>query len=366
MSSSNVISGKRSKGAGCLRWVGRIILGVAILFLSLALIGAIYESIASARDEKLYKPIDQMVDVDGIQVRMDCRGSGSPTVVLESGAQSYSIHWWLIQDEVAKFTRVCSYDRPGYGWSDSAPAMSSSQQVATLLHATLEAAGERPPYLMVGHSLGGVFVRTFAAEYPEEVVGMVLVDSSHEQQSLRYPPEFDPFIALQTDLANKSLPILQGAASLGLMRVTGYMEPNFTFLKVPDNQSQSVRAQVYRTSFYGTVKREVAFMEICLSQPGELKSLGDMPLIVLSAEQNAREMYESNVVYEPYLDSPSQLTLAVVQDYVGNMSAMQDELAALSTCGKRIIVADSGHNIQLDQPQVVIDAIQEVFEQVSR
>ena len=363
MSGSNVKSGKRSNGAGCLRWVGRIILGVAILFLSLALIGAIYESIASARDEKLYKPKDQMVDVDGIQMRLDCRGSGSPTVVLESGAQSYSIHWWKVQDEVAKFTRVCSYDRPGFGWSDPTP-MNSSQQVATLLHATLEAAGERPPYLMVGHSLGGVFVRAFAAEYPDEVVGMVLVDSSHEQQHLGIPPEFDPFIAVQMDSANKSLPIFQGAATLGLLRITRFIEPNFTYLEVPDDQSESVRAQVYRTNFYGTVKREVELGEICLSQTGELQSLGDMPLIVLSAEQNAREIFESYVAYEPYLESPSQLTFAIVQDYVGKLSALQDELAALATSGKRIIVKDSGHNIQLEKPQVVIDAIREVFEQI--
>jgi len=366
MSNQNVASGKKRKGAGCLRWLGRVALGGVILLLVLVATGAIYQGIASARDAKLYKPVDQMVDVNGIQMRLDCRGAGSPTVVLEAGAQSHSIHWWQVQDEVAKFTRVCSYDRPGYGWSDPAPDMSSSQQVAEILHELLEVAGEGPPYLMVGHSMGGVFVRAFAAEYPEEVVGMVLVDSSHEQQNLRYPPEFEEVATLQTELANKSLPILQGAATLGLLRVSGYLEPYFASLGMPDDQREPVMAQFNRSGFFGAMKREAALGEFCLSQPGALQGLGDMPLIVLSAGQDAREMYEAMVIYEPYLDSPSQLTLQVAQQYVATMDENQDELAALSTRGKRIIVKDSGHFIQLDQPQVVIDAIREVFEQVSR
>lgn len=366
MSNTDAADGKKRRGAGCLRWLGRVALGGVILLLGLAVIGAVYQGIASARDAKLYKPVNQMVDVNGLQMRLDCRGVGSPTVVLEAGAQSYSIHWWRIQDEVAKFTRVCSYDRPGYGWSDPAPAMSSSEQVAGLLHALLEAAGEGPPYLMVGHSMGGVFVRAFAGEYPDEVVGMVLVDSSHEQQNLAYPPEFEEVAALQTDLANKSLPILQTAATLGVLRVSGYLEPNFTFLGMPDDQREPVLAQVYRSGFYGAIKREVALGEVCLSQPGGLKSLGDMPLIVLSAEQDAREMYETLALLKPYLDSPSQLTLQVVQQYVATMDEMQDELAALSTRSRRIVIEDSGHFIQLEKPRVVIDAIREVFEQVPR
>ena len=366
MSNAKMAAGKRRKRAGCLRWLGRVTLGGVILLLGLAAIGAIYQGVASARDAKLYKPTDQMVDVDGVQMRLDCRGSGSPTVVLEAGAQSHSIHWWRVQDEVAKFTRVCSYDRPGYGWSDPAPAMSSSQQVAGLLHALLETAGEGPPYLMVGHSMGGVFVRAFAGEYPQEVVGMVLVDSSHEQQNRGIPAELEEIAAFQTELANKSLPILQGAATLGLLRVSGYLEPNFTFLGMPDDQREPVLAQFYRSAFYGAMKREVALGEICLNQPGELKSLGDMPLIVLSAGQDAREMYEDLALLEPYLDSPSQLTLEVVGSMVDSYNENQDELAALSTRGQRIAVEDSGHNIHLDQPQVVVDAVREVFEQVPR
>jgi len=366
MSKENVASGKKRKGAGCLRWLGRVALWGLILLLVLVATGAIYQGIASARDAKLYKPVDQMVDVDGIQLRLDCRGSGSPTVVLESGAQSYSVHWWLVQEEVAKFTRVCSYDRPGYGWSDPAPAMTSSQEVATLLHSLLATAGEGPPYLMVGHSMGGVFVRAFAVEYPDEVVGMVLVDSSHEQQALRTPAQLEEVTTLSMELQNKSLPILKGAASIGVLRATGYLEPNVAILGLPEAQSAPVRAQVYRTDYFRSLQRELVLMEVCMSQPGALNSLGNMPLIVLSAVQDARANYEAAVPLKPYLESPSQLTLAAFQEDVEIISHNQEELAALSTRSRHIVVKDSGHFIQLEKPQVVIDAIRDVFEQVPK
>jgi len=304
--------------------------------------------------------------VNGIQLRLDCRGVGSPTVVLEAGAQSHSIHWWRIQDEVAKFTRVCSYDRPGYGWSDPDRGMSSPKQVAELLHELLQAGGEGPPYLMVGHSLGGVFVRAFAAEYPGEVVGMVLVDSSHEHQDRQIPPELEEISQVKVEISLTNLRIFQVAAPLGLLRVSRILDPGLDILGLPETEKGPVLAQVYRSGYYAAIGREVELMASCLSQTGELQGLGDMPLIVLSAEQDAREMYEEMVIYEPYLDSPSQLTLQVVQQYVDTMDERQDELAALSTRGKRIVVEETGHFIQLDQPQVVIDAIREVFEQVPR
>jgi hypothetical protein len=189
MSNTMTATEKKSKGAGCLRWLGFVALGFLILLVAVGTVTAINQAISSAREAKALKPVDQMVNVNGIQMRLDCRSKGSPIVVLEAGAQSSSRVWAWIQDDLAKFTRVCSYDRAGYGWSDSVPEAMLPGQVAEMLHALLEQAGEHPPYLLVGHSLGGVYIRTFTAQYPEEVVGMVLVDSSHENQSQQTPPE---------------------------------------------------------------------------------------------------------------------------------------------------------------------------------
>jgi pimeloyl-ACP methyl ester carboxylesterase len=355
MSDANM-SGKKRKGAGCLRWLGRVALGLLILLLALAAAGAIYQAAATARDAKTYKPADQMVDVNGIQMRLDCRGSGSPTVVLEAGAGSSSRVWVRVQDEVAKFARVCSYDRAGYGWSDSLYEEMSPQRVAELLHTLLKNGGERPPYLMVGHSLGGIYVRAFAAEYRDEVVGMVLVDSSHENQNQQAPPELvDDFEKLKSaQLA--SVQLLKIAEPLGLVRAFKILDANGSMF--PEQEKGAVLAEMYRTGYIGANVRE---SNMSAAYSGQPKKLGDIPLIVLSQKMDAQKLRGQ---YPP--DFQSQLTMERWQEEADNVNAMQDELAALSTRGKRIIVEDTGHFIQLDKPQVVIDAIREVFAQAAR
>ncbi len=357
MSNTNMATGKKSRGAGCLRWLGRVVLGGLVLIAGLAAIGAIYQAVASARDAKAYKPIDQMVDVNGIQMRLDCRGNGSPTVVLEAGAGSSSIYWALIQDDVAEFTRVCSYDRAGMGWSDSVRGELSPRQVAGMLHDLLEKGGVQPPYLMAGHSLGGVYVRAFAAEYPEDVVGMVLVDSSHESQNQKVPPEFEKLSKAQT----ASLQFFRIAAPLGVVRAFKMLDAGIASLPLAEEEKGSLLAEMYRTSYWGASAREANMFVAYSSQPRELNSLGDMPLIVLSEEMNGRKLYQQ--IPPAY---QSQITLEMMERQAEDFNRMQDELTALSTRGKRIVVGESGHFIQLDAPRVVIDAIRDVFEQVSR
>lgn len=357
MSNTNQTVEERSRKTGCLRWLGRVALGVLILLLGLAAIGASYQAIASARDEKAYKPIDQMVDVNGIQMRLDCRGSGSPTVILEAGGQSSGLIWVRIQDEVAKFTHVCSYDRAGYGWSDSADETVYPQQVAEMLHSLLENAGQKPPYLMVGHSFGGIYVRAFAAQYPDEVVGMVLVDSTHENQNQLAPPELtqSPEYAKLKKSSVTFLRTLQVAEPIGLLRAFKLLDAGITGMSLPENEVRPMLAQVYHSGFMTAYVRETFMMMDFSGQPAKL---GDLPLIVLSRKIDAQDMIEQ---------LPSTLqTMELAQQAADIANGMHKELAGLSTRGKWIIVEDTGHFIQLDQPQVVLDAIREVFEQVSQ
>jgi len=360
---TKMADGKKRKGAGCLRWLGRVALGFLILLLVLMATGAIYQAVANARDAKTYKPVDQMVDVNGIQMRLDCRGSGSPTVVLEAGAQSSSIYWVRIQDDVAEFTRVCSYDRAGYGWSDTVHEAMLPQQVAEMLHNLLERGGEQPPYLMVGHSFGGIYVRTFTVKYPDEVVGMVLVDSSHENQSQQTPPEIaesPEWIQLQ-EAGATSLRILPIAAPIGVLRAFKLMDPAVANLQLPDQEKVPALAEMYRTGFIGAYARESNMIATYSGQP---RKLGDIPLIVLSQKMEVTDVQK---MFEPYPPAiKSLLTTEVMQGVADTNNENQNELAALSTRGKRIIVEGSGHFIQLDKPQVVIDAIREVFGQIAR
>ena len=356
MSDTDVATGKKSKGAGCLRWLGRVTLGVIVLLLGLAVIGAIYQGVASANDEKTYKPVDQMVDVNGIQMRMDCQGSGSPTVVLEAGAGSSSRVWVRTQGEVAKFTRVCSYDRAGYGWSDPVQEEMFPDQVAEMLHTLLEKAGEAPPYLMVGHSFGGIYIRAFAAQYPDEVVGMVLVDSSHENQNQQVPPELvDDFEKLQ-NAQKTAIKLLQIAEPFGVVRAIKMLDANGDMF--PEQEKKSALAEIYHSGYIGANVRE---SNVSTAYSGQPQKLGDIPLIVLSQKMDAQKFRE---LYPPEIQS--QLSMERWQQEADVYNKNQNELAALSTRGKRIVVEDSGHFIQLDQPQVVIDAIREVFDQVAR
>jgi pimeloyl-ACP methyl ester carboxylesterase len=347
---------KKRKGAGCLRGLGWAALGLIALLLALIVMGAIYQAVASSKDAKTFKPVDQMVDVNGIQMRLDCRGSGSPTVILESGASMSGIAWARIHDDVAKFTRVCSYDRAGMGWSDGVGEELSPQQVSELLHALLEIGGENPPYLLVGHSLGGIYVRAFANLFPADVVGMVLVDSSHDTQNLQLPAEIQKLNSMQ-DYAFK---FCQWTAPFGLVRATKMMDSLSSSIPITSEEKVPMLAGMYRTPYCGASAREMAMFNAYASQPKELNSLGDIPLIVLSSGANAQQKYEE---IPPAMQS--QVSMDVMQKMVDAWNVMQDELAGLSTRGERRVI-QSGHNIQLDSPQTVIDAIREVFDQLAQ
>src|SRR5215216_171102 len=182
MNDQNQIGTKRSsrrRGRGCLLWLGG---GLAVL-LGLSLVGYIYEPFGEAADAKAYPLPGQLVDVGGYRLHINCTGSGSPTVVIVAGAGDWSTTWGgYVQPEVAKTTRVCTYDRAGLGWSEAAPLPSDAAQFARELHTLLQNAKVPGPYVMVGHSLGGFVVRVFVHDYASEVSGVVLIDSMNPKQ----------------------------------------------------------------------------------------------------------------------------------------------------------------------------------------
>src|SRR5438270_12567824 len=154
------------------------------LVLCLAITGALYEAIGRCRDTRRFPERGHLVQVGSIRMNIDCSGQGSPTVVLESGSGGPSVDWLMVQPEVSKFARVCSYDRAGYGWSDSGPEPRSSLRIAHELKQLLQAPGEIGPYVLVAHPMGGYDVRVYTRQYPNDAVGMVLVGASHEGQHL--------------------------------------------------------------------------------------------------------------------------------------------------------------------------------------
>ena len=169
-------------------WVGRSVLGIASVLAVAAAAGTAYQAIASARDYRAFPPPGRLVDVGGHRLHIFCTGEAQPslaTVILEAGTAFSVPAWQLVQPAVAATTRVCSYDRAGNGWSEAGPLPRDARQIANELHALLGREGISPPYVLVGHSFGGMYARAYTGAHPAEVAGMVLVEILHIPTSSR-------------------------------------------------------------------------------------------------------------------------------------------------------------------------------------
>ena len=169
-------------------WLRIILRSLLILVIFLAAAGYLYQTISETRDRRFNPMPGQLIDIGGYKLHIDCQGQGTPTVILDSGLGDSYISWRKVQPEVAKFTRVCSYDRAGLGYSDSSPHPRTSKVIAEELSKLLQNASIAGPVILVGHSMGGYDVRLYASLYPDQVAAMVLVDASHPDQENRFPP----------------------------------------------------------------------------------------------------------------------------------------------------------------------------------
>ena len=195
-----------------LRGGGRWLVTAVLVVLAAASIGATIENVVLVRDHDSYPAPGRTFEVAGHRLHLDCRGEGGPTVVLFNGLGEFSGSWARITDAIGSTTRVCAYDRPGQGWSEEAGTPQDGVTAAQDLHQLLTVAGERAPYVLVGHSTGGTYALTYAAQYPEQVAGMVLLDSSSPEQFTvvtRY--------AGQYPLMRRGLALLPTVARLGVI-----------------------------------------------------------------------------------------------------------------------------------------------------
>lgn len=318
---------------GRIRWAGRVAAGLICLLLLLACAGAVYQWVANYRDRRLNPPPGQLVDVGGYKMHLYCVGEGSPTVVLDSGLGDSWLAWYKVQPQVAQFTRVCSYDRAGMGWSDPSPKLRTSSVVAQELHTLLHNAGNEPPFVLVAHSFGGLHMRIYASLYRADVVGMILVDATPDHFD-RFPPELqnlnDTFLRKET--------LKQNTMPLGIPRLMGWCgngPPEIrSMLRTIDCQSGPWREHL----------AEYHAGEESRAQVRMAGSLGNIPLIVLS--------------HDP--DHPTD-------DFAKAMQRGWDETQAestrLSTNSSQVIAAGSTHAIQWDRPDVVIAAVHKVVDQ---
>ena len=317
-----------------------VLVGLAFSTILMAVAGAIFQSLSAARDRHVYSMPGQLVDVETHKMHIYCSGQGTPAVILDSGQGDIFTSWREVQPRIASFTRVCSYDRSGLGYSDPTRRSRTSKDIAEELHVLLHNAGIPLPIVLVGHSSGGLNVRVYASLYANEVAGMVLVDSSHPDQDRLFPAALK---IIDSRLLRK-VELEEIVMYFGIPRIWSFCDP-FDYCH-NDGLDRAAECNVH------TVQEGIAewraFPESAAQAAGA-GSLGDMPLIVLSHDP---ERPEPNL--------PPELDKSLTEAW----AKMQQELAQLSSKGLRIIAKNSGHYIQLERPEVVVEVVGNVVGQV--
>ena len=282
-----------------------------------------------SKDLRANPPPGRLVDVEGHRLHIWCTGSGDPTVVLDAGLGGTAFDWGHVQPGVAEFTRVCSYDRAGMGYSDEGPRPRTSQQIVRELVTLLDGSAIDGRVVLVGGSYGGWNMRILTTAHDERVAGLVLVDARHEATGERFAAagisENPPWVAWVARLA----PV---AAYVGIARLVGF-SPG----PPPDSMAPSVRefarATRFRSSAFASGADELESATESAEQVKSARRVLDIPLVVVSAGRRR---------------SPQ---VADVLD-----SLQRDQLS-LSKRSCQVMAARSGHGIVLQEPEIVVDAI---------
>jgi pimeloyl-ACP methyl ester carboxylesterase len=299
-----------------------------------ALLGAAFaaERLADARNQARFPPPGRMIAAGGRKLHLLCKGDLGPTVVIEQGAGSPSILWGPIQDKVAAFARICTYDRAGYQWSDAGPRVRSLQDRVDDLHAVL--AHVPGPYVLVAHSFGGPLIRTYAQAHPDQVAGMVLVDTPEEGVIFR--EAYRSYCAKMGWAAGG----MELAARFGLVRFALRWMTD-----VPPGLSSegfgALKAAIARPDFFRAMSDDPSALDRGPRDFGH--AFGNKPLVVI--RHGEKFPGPAAVLEEGWEDG-------------------QKKLAAMSTRGELVVAAKSNHMVPSDEPDVVISAIRHVVEMV--
>ncbi|UCC55162.1 MAG: alpha/beta hydrolase [Gammaproteobacteria bacterium] len=268
-----------------------------------------------------------MVLVGEHRLHLQCSGQGGPAVVMDAGLGGTSLDWVRVQPELAKYTRVCTYDRAGYGWSERGPQPRSSRRIAEELRMLLKTAAVPEPYVLVGHSFGGYNIRLFASNYPEVTAGLVLVDAAHEDQVRRFREEGGINTAPRGEFVIYSSPA------------------------IPDNMPHAVRplarSLTSSTDTFQTIHDEMIAFRQSAREVRNANPLPEVPQVVITRGQRV------------WPDTPKGDLLERL------WTKLQNELAERQTHVPHLFANKSGHYIQLDEPGVVVNAVRSVIASIN-
>jgi pimeloyl-ACP methyl ester carboxylesterase len=286
--------------------------------------------------------------VNGKRMRLNCTGAGSPTIVLDSGLGWDSLEWSGVQPVLAKSTRVCSYDRPGFGLSEQQPGPRDANHIAGELHALLGAAGVSGPIVLMGHSIAGMYIREYATQYPKQVAGLVFVDSSTPLQNRD--------VRLNTGQGAgmplwESILQMRAAAIVGYPRLKGdCAKPDAAVDATLDRDTAAKIGEDLCHVHYKAVQAEYDSFDASGLETVHTGPFGDMPILVMS--QDTTMQFSSS--------NPT----AREREFASVWNDLQENLKNLSTHGRRIIAQGSGHNITLERPDVIEREVPRFIEEI--
>jgi pimeloyl-ACP methyl ester carboxylesterase len=300
------------------RWTRRILVGLFGLFMLVAAAGATYQWVATRQELASTPPPGQLVDVGGHRLHLWCTGAGSPPVILEAGLGGSSADWGFVQPEIARFTRVCSYDRAGMGYSDPGPSPRTARRIAEELATLIDRSGLDGPVVLVAASSGGFDVRILASDHTDRVTGLVLVDASHEDQTHDIPR-----------LA-RWVPLL---SSIGIFRLLDISFGPRPALLSPSVQ-KFVGATRFRATGYQAAADEIIHIRESASEVRTSRRTLPIPVVVVTGARGADATWQE----------------------------LQRDQVKLSERGCQIVAERSGHLVQIDQPQIIVNAVRGVID----
>lgn len=336
-----------------------VIFSVIAIVALVVLTGRVYQQLGTARDRKRYPAPGDLVELNGRSWHLLSMGEGSPAVVFESGLMSTVLSWGDIQTEIAKEARAVSYDRAGLGWSDPGPAPRDAGQIVNELHQLLEQAHVCPPFILVGHSFGGLTTRLFAARYPEEVAGLVLIDPV-------VPVEWNPASEHNQKRIRTGAKILRRAtvlSRLGVIRFVSWLlrvgakplaEPlvrlmskgapkgdgtssSPLFWNLPPSERAMAPVFWVQPKFTDTIASQLENLPSSAAQVAAAEDLQDVAVTIISAANTPAKRKAEHIA-----------------------------TAETSSCGKHRTATGSGHWVVTDEPEVVLQAIREVIERTRK
>lgn len=311
----------------------RVVLSIVLLLAAILGGSTTFNALAIRHFRVMNPPPGNLYVVDGHRMHIHCTGQGSPTLVLDAGLGNDSLIWGKVQPELSKTTRVCSYDRAGYGWSDPQSGPRDADRIADELHALLTEAGVKGPTVLMGHSIAGIYIRAYATRYPQELAGLIFVDGSTPLQEER--AEFKA-VASKVPSPALGLLLMKSVFILGIPRIMGVCShpmPGFE-----DRAGKMLAGDQCRPAF---TAMGLEYESMKQSGDDTIKSgpFGKLPILIFS--------------HDPDTSLPPQVPVELGKEMGAIWNQMQEDFKNLSTRGRRIVAKGSGHYIQIDRPDLL-------------